>query len=101
MLQQNWRIGVSEKGGSAAAAHNESRLPEQTVECEVQTAHKNEQQLRNLQCYGTETVPIHRMKAFLAFNESDGLCNGEVMCFLWGTKWTFIYYLKEIQSLKG
>jgi hypothetical protein len=23
------------------------------------------------------------------------------MCFLWGTNWIFIYYLEEIQSLKG
>jgi hypothetical protein len=33
-------------------------------------------------------------------NELVELCSANVMCFLWGTNWIFIYYLREIQSLK-
>jgi hypothetical protein len=29
------------------------------------------------------------------------LCSEEVMLFLWGTNWILIYYLEEIQALKG
>jgi hypothetical protein len=29
------------------------------------------------------------------------ICATEIMCFLWGTNWILVYYLEDIESLKG